>query len=163
LGLAVVSLIVLAIMGAIGGLVLARVFGAAAARTDNRPGGAEARQEDYTAEGGADAAAKSEEGKRMAGLLFGGATAAAGIMTAVLGLITAFWEYTFPNTVVLTSMAMVMGLVGYALGARTLGKVAAGLAAVAMVVGVAFSQGYVPGLEPSDHTLPDQEPRAQQG
>jgi hypothetical protein len=160
LGLAVVSLIVLAIMGALAGLVLGRVFGAAAARNEKRPGGEEARREDYTAEGGPNDAATSEEGKRVAGLLFGGATAAAGIMTAVVGLVTAFWEYTFPNTVVLTSMAMVMGLVGYALGARTLGKVAAGLAAVAMVLGLAFSQGYMPGLEPSDHTLPDQEPRA---
>jgi hypothetical protein len=39
LGLAVVSLLILAIIGALGGLILARVFGAAAARNDCRSGG----------------------------------------------------------------------------------------------------------------------------
>jgi hypothetical protein len=39
LGLAVVSLLVLVIIGALGGLVFARVFGAVAARNENRPGG----------------------------------------------------------------------------------------------------------------------------
>ena len=37
--MAVVSLLVLAIIGALGGLVFAHVFGAAAARNENRPGG----------------------------------------------------------------------------------------------------------------------------
>ena len=39
MGLAVVSLLVLAIIGALGSLVLARVFGVAVARNENRPGG----------------------------------------------------------------------------------------------------------------------------
>lgn len=156
MGLAIVSFIVLVIMGAVAGLVLGRVFGSAVARNENRPGG-----------GGGEQSASSEgyhtspeEGRRLAGLIFGGGTAAAGILTALLGLVTSLWEYTFPNTVVLTSMGMVMGMVGYALGARTLGKVAAGLSAAALVIGLAFSQGYMPGLEPSDHEIPSQEPRA---
>lgn len=155
MGLAVVSFIILAIMGAVAGLVLGRVFGSAVARNEDRPGG-----------GGGESASgeryhtSPEEGRRLAGLIFGGGTAAAGIFTALVGLVTAIWEATFPNTVVLTSMGMVMGLVGYALGARTLGKVAAGLSAAALVIGLAFSQGYVPGLEPSDHEIPAQEPRA---
>jgi flagellar basal body-associated protein FliL len=38
LGLAVVSLIVLVLLGALAGLILTRVFGAAAARNQRRPG-----------------------------------------------------------------------------------------------------------------------------
>jgi hypothetical protein len=157
-GLAIVSFIVLVVMGALAGLVLARVFGAAVGQNENRPG---AQTAGGSASGGG-YHTTPEEGRRLAGLIFGGGTAAAGIATALLGLVTALWESTFPNTVVLTSMGMVMGLVGYALGARTLGKVAAGLSAVAMVIGLAFSQGYMPGLEPSDHEIPSQEPRSGQ-
>jgi hypothetical protein len=155
-GLAVVSLLVLAVMGALGGLVLARVFATAAARNERRPGGSENR-----GDGGRPGAGNNVEGKRLAGLLIGGATAAAGIMTGLLGLVTAFSEFTFPNTVVLASMGIVMGMVGYGVGARRLGAAAAVISAAALIIGVAASQGYVPGLEPSDHTLPGQEPRAE--
>ncbi len=157
MGLAVVSLLILAVMGAVGGLVMARVFASAAARNERRPGGAE--------EGGAarpvPGSGNDLEGKRLAGLLIGGATAAAGIMTGLLGLATAFSEFTFPNTVVLTAMGMVMGLVGYAVGARRLGVAAAVVSAAALIIGVAASQGYVPGVEPTDRSLPAQEPRAE--
>ncbi len=155
LGLAVVSLMVLAVMGALGGLVLARVFAAATARNERRPGGEE--------DGGRSGAASGNnlEGKRLAGLLIGGATAATGILTGLLGLATAFSEFTFPNTVVLTSMGIVMGLVGYAIGARRLGAAAAVISAAALIIGVAASQGYIPGVEPADHSMPAQEPRAQ--
>lgn len=158
MGLAIVAFIVLAIMGALAGLVLGRVFGSAVGRNENRPGGNADGGEQSTS--GEEYHTSPEELRRNAGLLVGGGTAAAGILTALMGLVTALWEYTFPNTVVLTSVGMVMGLVGYALGARTLGKVAAGLSAATLVIGLAFSQGYVPGVEPSDHDLPSQEPRA---
>ena len=156
MGLSVVSLLVLAIMGALGGLVMARVFATAAARNQRRPGGGE-----NGGGGGRTAAGNNVEGKRLAGLLIGGATAAAGIMTGLLGLVTAFSEYTFPNTVVLASMGIVMGMVGYGIGARRLGTAAAVVSAAALIIGVAASQGYVPGVEPTDHSLPRQEPRAE--
>jgi flagellar basal body-associated protein FliL len=41
LRLAIVSLIVLVLLGALAGLILTRVFGAAAARNQKRPGGGE--------------------------------------------------------------------------------------------------------------------------
>src|SRR5687768_2078396 len=107
-------------MGALGGLVLARVFATAAARNERRPGGSE-----NGGDGGRTGAGNNVEGKRLAGLLIGGATAAAGIMTGLLGLVTAFSEFTFPNTVVLASMGIVMGMVGYGVGARRLGAAAA--------------------------------------
>lgn len=156
MGLAVVSLLVLAVMGALGGLVLARVFATATARNPRRPGGGE-----NGGGGGRTGAGNNVEGKRLAGLLIGGATAAAGIATGLLGLATAFSEYTFPNTVVLASLGIVMGMVGYAVGARKLGMAAAVISAAALIIGVAASQGYIPGVEPSDHSLPAQEPRAQ--
>ena len=159
-GLAVVSLLVLAVMGALGGMVMARVFATAAARNERRPGGRENGGEGG-GEGERTGAGNNVEGKRLAGLLIGGATAAAGIMTGLLGLATAFSEFTFPNTVVLASMGIVMGMVGYGVGARRLGAAAAVISAAALIIGVAASQGYVPGLEPSDHTLPGQEPRAE--
>ena len=160
MGLAVVSLLVLAVMGAVGGLVLARVFATAAARNERRPGGDEDGGERGRTGSGA-GSGSDQEGKRLAGLLIGGATAAMGILTGLLGLATAFSEFTFPNTVVLTSMGIVMGLVGYAVGARKLGAAAAVISAAALIIGVAASQGYVPGVEPADHSLPAQEPRAQ--
>ena len=43
MGLAIVSLIVLVLLGALAGLILARVFGVAAARNQKRPGGGEDR------------------------------------------------------------------------------------------------------------------------
>jgi hypothetical protein len=153
LGLAVISLLVLAVIGALGGLVMARVFATAAARNERRPGGGK---------GGERAAPGSDlEGTKLAGMLIGGATAAAGILTGLLGLATAFSEFLFPNTVVLTSLGIVMGLVGYAVGARRLGVAATVVSAAALIIGVAASQGYVPGVEPADHSLPSQEPRAE--
>jgi asparagine N-glycosylation enzyme membrane subunit Stt3 len=82
-------------------------------------------------------------------------------VTGLLGLATAFSEFTFPNTVVLASLGIVMGMVGYGVGARRLGAAAAVISAAALIIGVAASQGYVPGVEPADHSLPAQEPRAQ--
>ena len=160
MGLAVISLIILAVMGALGGLVMARVFATAAARNERRPGGEEDGGERGRTGSGADSA-NNAEGKRLAGLLIGGGIAAAGILTGLLGVATAFSEFTFPNTVVLTSVGIVMGLVGYGIGARRLGAAAAVVSAAALIIGVAASQGYVPGVEPSDHSLPDQEPRAE--
>ena len=60
MGLAVVSLIVLAILGALAGLVLSRVLGAAGSRNEKRPGGSgehrseqELREEQQRHQGGA--------------------------------------------------------------------------------------------------------------
>jgi hypothetical protein len=149
---------ILAVMGAVGGLVMARVFASAAARNERRPGGEVDGGERGRTGAGSE---NNSEGKRLAGLLIGGATAAMGILTGLLGLATAFSEFTFPNTVVLTSLGIVMGMVGYAVGARRLGAAAAVVSAAALIIGVAASQGYVPGVEPADHSLPAQEPRAE--
>jgi hypothetical protein len=68
-GIAVVSLIVLALVGALGGLVLARVFGAAAARNEDRPGGAGDDEEGRGREGPGEEGPNEEVGKGQAGRL----------------------------------------------------------------------------------------------
>jgi hypothetical protein len=155
-------LIVLALVGALGGLVLSRVFGAAAARNEDRPGGAgddEGRGRDDPGEEGPNGAA----GRRQAGRLLGGATAALGVLTGVAGAVAAVLPDLLPGAVPAASAGVLMGMVGYFLGARRLGRAAAVLSAVALLLGVAASQGLVPGVEPSDHQLPANEPRSSGG
>ena len=65
-----------------------------------------------------------------------------------------------PGAVPAASAGVLMGMVGYFLGARGLGRAAAVVSAVALVLGVAASQGLVPGVERSDHLLPEKEPRS---
>ena len=158
MGIAVVSLIVLAVVGALGGLVLARVFGAAAARNEDRPGGAgddEGRGREDPGEEG-----PNEADKRQAGRLLGAAAAALGALTGAAGVVAAVFPDLLPGAVPAASAGVLMGMVGYVLGARRLGRAAAVLSAVALVLGLAASQGLVPGVEQSDHQLPEKEPRS---
>ena len=155
MGIAVVSLIVLALVGALGGLVLARVFGAAAARNEDRPGGAGDEEEGSGREG-----PNEEEGRGQAGRLLGAAIAALGALTGAAGALAAMFQGFLPGAVPAASAGIFMGMVGYFLGARRLGRAAAVLSAVALVLGAAASQGLVPGVEQSDHQLLQKEPRS---
>jgi hypothetical protein len=160
-GIAVVSLIVLALVGALGGLVLARVFGAAAARNEDRPGGAgDDEEEGRGREGPGEEGPNEEAGKGQAGRLLGAAIAALGALTGAAGAVAAMFQGFLPGAVPATSAGILMGMVGYFLGARRLGRAAAILSAVALVLGAAASQGLVPGVEQSDHQLLQKEPRA---
>lgn len=165
MGIAVVSLVVLALVGAVGGLVLARVFGAAAARNnEDRPGGA---GDDEGGRGrgdpGEEEGPNEEAGKGQAGRLLGAATAALGALTGAAGAVAAVFPDLVPGAVPAASAGVLMGMVGYFLGARRLGRAAAVLSAVALVLGVAASQGLVPGVEQSDHQPPQKEPRSSGG
>ncbi|AHY45411.1 Hypothetical Protein RradSPS_0128 [Rubrobacter radiotolerans] len=51
-------------------------------------------------------------------------------------------------------LAIISGLTAYALGARKLGIAAVVVAAVVMIFGVVASQGFIPGIEASDHAYP---------
>ena len=155
MGIAVVSLIVLALVGALGGLVLARVFGAAAARNEDRAGGAGDEEEGRGREGSGE-----EAGKGQAGRLLGAAIAALGALTGAAGALAAMFQGFLPGAVPATSAGILMGMVGYFLGARRLGRAAAILSAAALVLGAAASQGLVSGVEQSDHQLLQKEPRS---
>lgn len=53
-----------------------------------------------------------------------------------------------------------LGIVGYFLGAGRLGTATIVVAVITLFVGLAATQGVIPGLEPSDRGLPGVEPRA---
>ena len=87
--------------------------------------------------------------------------AALGALTGATGVFAAVFPGLLPGAVPAASAGVLMGMVGYLLGARRLGRAAAVLSAVALLLGVAASQGLVPGVERSDHhLLPAKEPRS---
>ena len=47
-----------------------------------------------------------------------------------------------------------LGVLGYFLGARRLATATVVLCAAAILFGLAASQGFIPGIPPSDHALP---------
>jgi hypothetical protein len=53
-----------------------------------------------------------------------------------------------------------LGILGYYLGAGRLGTATIIVAIVTLFLGIAASQGVIPGLEPTDRNLPAVEPRA---
>lgn len=157
MGLAIVSLIVLVLLGTFAGLILARVFGAAAGRNQKRPGGEEDKGgRDLM---GADAEAKKARG-RMRGSL-GWALAALGILLAAVGAASSFDEVFMNDTVPAAFLGIFLGLAAYLLGARKIGATAAVLSIAALMFGVGVSQGLLPGMERTDRDLPANEPGSQ--
>ncbi|ABG03638.1 hypothetical protein Rxyl_0668 [Rubrobacter xylanophilus DSM 9941] len=68
----------------------------------------------------------------------------AGRMLCVIGILIApFGAYAI--SVVLDAVALILGTIGFALGARTLGAATVVLAVVAMFVGLLAGEGMVPG------------------
>ena len=158
MSIAIASLIALAIIGALGGLLLSRVFGAAAARNEDRPrGGEDGEGGGRTRPGGG---SLDEAGKRQAGLFFGGIAAALGALMGVAGVVLVLLGDSLMGAVPVAFVGILMGAAGYSLGARRLGRVAIVLAVVALLFAVAASQGMVPGVERTDHPLPEVEPRS---
>ncbi len=159
MGIAIVSLIVLAILGAIGGLLLSRVFGAAAARNEDRPRGGEDEPEGRGRARPGDGS--DEAGKREAGLFFGGIAAALGALTGVMGAVLVLLGDSQMGAVPAAFVGILMAVAGFSLGARRLGRVAVVLSVVALLFAVMAAQGLVPGVERTDHSLPQVEPRSE--
>jgi hypothetical protein len=152
LGLAVVSLVVLAILGALTGLVLSRVLSSAGARNQKRPGSGGSRGHRSDQE-----LRDEAETIRRTGPVLGVATAAAGVPLALVGAVLATGiagDASFTDTVPATTLATFLGLIGYFLGARRVGRAAMIFAVVALLFGLSASQGYVPGIEATDHGMP---------
>jgi uncharacterized membrane protein len=93
--------------------------------------------------------------------LIGGALAALGLLMGLAGALTSTHEMFLDSAVPATFMGITFGIVGFFLGARKLGRAAAIFSAVAMIFALGVSQGYVPGLEQTDHVLPEVEPRSE--
>ena len=86
------------------------------------------------------------QAKRLAGLIscvFGLLLGVGGIVGALLGVVT---EDVSPGV-----LAIVLGVLGYSLGARRLGAATVILGTVVLFLVVAASTGLVPGVAPSGH------------
>lgn len=68
-----------------------------------------------------------------------------GILLAVVGFIVPF--ISSGASIALGGLGIVLGIAGYTLGARRLGPAAIALCVLAMLFGLAASQGFVPGME----------------
>lgn len=105
--------------------------------------------------------ASPEAGGQLAGLAIGSVLGASGIFTALIGAVTSLSERTVDVALPLTSMGILMGVAAYAIGAQAIGKVATGFATAALFFAVLVSAGELPGTEPTDHNIPDREPRGE--
>lgn len=97
------------------------------------------------------------EAIKRTGPFFGGAVAAMGVLSALAGAFLATGiavAASFIDTVPATSLGFFLGLIGYSLGARRFGRAAMAFAVVALLFGLFASQGYVPGLNATDHGMP---------
>ena len=165
MSLAVVSLILMAIIALVAVPVLGRVAGVATRRNDDRPDGG---GEGGSAEGqpsGEEIHDEAEALKRF-GPVVGAGAAVTGILMGLVGAILATGiagDASYLNTIPLASLGAFLGIIAYIMGAERFGKSAIIFAMVAMMFGVGASQGYVPGLEPTDRGLPAIEPGAPAG
>ena len=126
MGLAIVSLIVLVLLGALAGLILTRVFGAAAPRNQKRPEGGEDK-------GGRDLMGDNAQAKKARGRMrrsLGWALAAFGILLAAVGAASSFDEMFMNDAVPLAFLGTVPVVAGLhvwrpqdrGLGGRLLGS-----------------------------------------
>ncbi len=83
--------------------------------------------------------------------LFRRAAPALGILLALAAAVMASTQqFSVLGATSTAFVGIMLGIVGYFLGARRLGTVAAFLSIVALIFGLAVSQGLVPGLERTD-------------
>lgn len=90
---------------------------------------------------------------------------AAGKILSVIGLILVLGGATSlllggPAAVTNVStgaLGTLLGVIGYALGTRRLGLVVIIVSVAALFIGLAATQGVLPGIEPTDRSLPQRE------
>ena len=162
MSIAVVSLILMAILSLVAVPILARVAGLATRRNQDRPegggetGSAQGRPNDEEIHDEAEAI------KRV-GPVFGVALGVFGVLAGLAGGLFGLGEGLLGSAIPATSMGIFLGIAGYVLGARGVGRTAAVFSVVALIFAMSVGQGYVPGLEPTDRGLPSQEPGAGAG
>ena len=135
MSIAIASIIVLVVVGALGGLLLFRVFGRAAARNENQPGGGDA--EASNPEEGL-----REETRRSVWHFVGVGAAGGAILVSLAAIATAFSRaQEFQNDAAPVGfIALILAVVGYFLGARMLAVVAVVFTVVALVIAAIISQ-----------------------
>ena len=100
------------------------------------------------------AAGTAREGGRestgLAALFVGRAVAALGVLAGLAGAVSALWPTALANALPSASVGIVLGTVGYFLGARRLALAAVVISAVALVLAIAVGQGLLPWTAPTD-------------
>lgn len=135
MGVAVVSMIVLVIVGALGGLLFFRTFGGAVARNENQPVG----EDDET---GNPQGNLREETRQSIWFFLGVGASVSAILIDVAGVATAFsGAQEFLNDAVpIAFLALVLATVGYFLGARMLAAGAIVFTVIALALAAAVIQ-----------------------
>jgi uncharacterized Tic20 family protein len=109
------------------------------------------KSEERSGQAGQDEQENSDKGKeknqakRLGGLI----SCVLGLLLAVGGIVGPFLALT--EDVSPGVLAMVLGVLGYSLGARRFGAVTVVLGTIALFFVVAASTGLIPGLAPSGH------------
>ena len=82
-----------------------------------------------------------------------------GISLAVLGIVGTFLG---SGAIVVPGafLGIILGILGYFLGANRLGTITIILSTAVLFLGLAASQGLIPGVDRSDRALPSEAPRA---
>lgn len=160
MSIAIASLILLVVFVVIAVPVSVRALGIASRRNENRPEGG---GETGSAQGQPSDKEIHDEAQaiRRLGPFLGALVALSGVPLSLIGAILAtgvVGAASFTDTVPSTTLGAFQGLIGYFLGARSIGKATMIFAMVALMFGLLASQGYVPGLEATDHGLPANKP-----
>ena len=90
------------------------------------------------------------DGTGLAALFVGRAVAALGVLAGLAGAVSALWPTALANALPSASVGIVLGMVGYFLGACKLGLAAVVISAVALVLSIAVGQGLLPWTAPTD-------------
>ena len=135
MSIAIASIIVLVVVGALGGLLLFRVVGRAAARNENQPEGGDA-------EAGNPEEGLREETRRSVWHFVGVGAAGGAILVSLAAIGTAFSRaQEFQNDAAPVGfIALILAVVAYFLGARMLAVVAVVFTVVALVIAAIISQ-----------------------
>ena len=84
-----------------------------------------------------------------------------GIVVALAAVIATVFSGQPSVVTSAAAIGIVLGVVGYFLGATRLGIATVVVSIITLFFGLAVSQGLIPGLEGEDRVLPAQEPGAQ--
>jgi hypothetical protein len=135
LSVAIVSMIVLVIVGALGGLLFFRTFGGAVARNENQPEGKD--DEAQSSQG-----SLREETRRSIWFFLGVGASVAAMLIDIAGVATAFsGSQEFLNDAVpIAFLAFALAVVGYFLGARMLAAGAIVFTVIALALAAAVIQ-----------------------
>jgi hypothetical protein len=104
--------------------------------------------------------ATEQQRARNAKAFFATIVCGVGLVLAVGVLISTLVSGGSYGVISAAAVGVGLGILGYFLGAGRLGTVTIAVSIVTLFLGIAATQGVIPGLEPSDRGLPAVEPRA---